>query len=129
MKRTIATVYALALVGLTACGQKDAPATTQAAGMTAPSSGADANGNCGEQVARDYQQMSFLCRMPRDRGEAFRCEEAAEDFLHRYPSVSCNVMERELDGDVRLRHIDARESREILERLRRTGFDGDHDGR
>ena len=119
--RTIGIIYALALFGLSACGRKDDP-VAQVSAATTPDANGAVGGRCGEQVARDYQRLRLDCRFPRDRGEASRCRQEAEDFLHRYPSVSCTVSERDFRGEVRDRRIEAREIDDLLERLRRSGF-------
>lgn len=124
MPRTTAFVYILSFVFIAACGSKDEkPASEQRAAIESNFQG----GECGARVVRDYRAVAFRCdrgqMRVRENGRA--CRREAEDFLAKYPTVDC-VAKRRHDrgpahGDRDFR-IEAREIREILERLERLGF-------
>lgn len=123
MKLKIAFVYAVALAGLSACGHKDDQPVVQSAVATTPDTSAYIGGACGQQVALDYDRLNDQCRRPNDRREGQLCRSSAEDFLRKYPAVSCTLSERDgFRGEVHERRIEAREIQDLIERLRRSGF-------
>lgn len=123
MQRTIAFVYVLTLALLAGCGSKDEKPAGQQQGVT------DNNfqgGECGGRVVRDYREVAFRCDRAqmrvRENGRA--CRRVAEEFLAKYPAVDCLAKRRRgpAHGEERDYRIEAREIREILERLERVGI-------
>lgn len=124
LRTAFATVLALAL--LAGCGSKDEkPAATQGGATENNFQG----GRCGDRVARDYREVSFRCDRDqlRSRENMRACRRVAEEFLAKYPGVDCLATSRKHGtnhdhGARRDYRIEAREIREILERLERMGF-------
>ena len=122
LRTAFASVLVLAFVA--GCGSKDEkPAATQ----SGANEGNFQGGRCGDRVARDYREVRFRCDRDQlhSRENMRACRQVAEDFLAKYPGVDCLAKSRRRSpahgggGDHR---IEAREIREILERLERMGF-------
>jgi hypothetical protein len=106
---------------LAGCGHKDDAAPQPTASAAAEQDNSQ-GGRCGDHVSADYRDLNEHCRSMRSREQARQCRFLAEDFLRKYPAVSCVATERdERTGAVRERRVEARDVKVILERLRRIG--------
>jgi hypothetical protein len=115
----IRIVYLCALFALAACGQKDRSSDTQ---NSASESAQTVNGVCGAQVVSDYRDLSLSCRRMYSREEALGCRALSEQFLRKYPTVSCEAVGHDdVTGVSRTHRIEAREIRMVLERIKRMG--------
>ena len=121
MTKTI-FAYASALVlgaALTGCGHSDngSPAAQTAAPVISTDTSSYIGGNCGDQVAQDYRRLSVECHL--DAGYRTRpddaCRGETEEFLHKYPAVSCALADRGAPGERQGRRIEAQELRPILD--------------
>lgn len=116
MKRTIGFIYFCVLFTLSACGSKDeTPVATQAA--------VEQNfrgGDCGREVVGDYRSVQIRCERPFSRDHEHACRREAETFLAKYPGIDCVAsLRRGRGSEARTYRIEAREIRELLERLDR----------
>ncbi len=121
MPRTTAFVSILALAFLAGCGSKDEKPAAQQQAVENNYQG----GECGDRVKRDYRQVTFRCDRSQfhSRANVRKCQQEANSFLEKYPAIDCVAkrrIERNRDGDRDYR-IEAREIREILERIERMG--------
>ncbi len=120
MKKTIGFVYAVAFATLSACGHSDATSAQTSPATTDTS--AYIGGVCGDQVVEDHRHLTDECEMNDGRGRGRiedSCRSAAQDFLNRYPAVSCSLSERDGRGEARERRIEAREIQELADGDRR----------
>ena len=122
LRTAFASVLALAL--LAGCGSKDEKPVAPQGGATENNS---QGGRCGDTVVRNYRSVRFRCDRDqlRTRENMRACRHEAEGFLAKYPGVDCLATSRRrgpAHGGDRDHRIEAREIREILERLERMGF-------